>query len=413
MEIISEHGEDIYRLAEELKIQERKIIDFSTSVNPLGVSKKVKAEIRKHLKYLHNYPDSEAIRLKKRLAQYHGIDPEMILCGNGSTELIYLIARTLKPKKVLIPAPTFSEYERAIALLQNTEMSPPTHPSPSRGEGKGGGESPDPMLWNLESIKHFLLYKENGFEIIPDELIKSMQDCNMAFLCNPNNPTGLLLGKDSVLKITEAARNLKCYLIVDEAFIDFCQGTVPDFVVSAQSNDLPPSQRQGVESGLSRISVIKEVENNPYLIVLRSMSLFYALPGLRLGYGVFPLHLIDRLKENKEPWTVNSLAQRAAVVALKDKVYREGTFRLMKEEKKFLEKSFNKIGIEFFHTDVNFYLIKISNAYEICQHLKKKGILVRDCSNLRGLDNTYIQVAIKSHKENTILIKEFAAILQK
>ena len=385
MEIISEHGEDIYRLAEELKIQERKIIDFSTSVNPLGVSKKVKAEIRKHLKYLHNYPDSEAIRLKKRLAQYHGIDPEMILCGNGSTELIYLIARTLKPKKVLIPAPTFSEYERAIALLQNTEMSPPTHPSPSRGEGKGGGESPDPMLWNLESIKHFLLYKENGFEIIPDELIKSMQDCNMAFLCNPNNPTGLLLGKDSVLKITEAARNLKCYLIVDEAFIDFC------------SDD----------------SVIEEVENNPYLIVLRSMSLFYALPGLRLGYGVFPLHLIDRLKENKEPWTVNSLAQRAAVVALKDKVYREGTFRLMKEEKKFLEKSFNKIGIEFFHTDVNFYLIKISNAYEICQHLKKKGILVRDCSNLRGLDNTYIQVAIKSHKENTILIKEFAAILQK
>lgn len=378
MEIISEHGEDICRLAEELKIQERKIIDFSTSVNPLGVSKKVKAEIRKHLKYLHNYPDSEAIRLKKRLAQYHGIAPEMILCGNGSTELIYLIARTLKPKKVLIPAPTFSEYERATIIAQSLEHG--------------------------AQIKYFVLKKENNWSINPDEFITFMKGCDMAFLCNPNNPTGRLLKKDSVLKIAGAAKDLKCYLIVDEAFIDFCQGTVPD---------LPPSQRQGAESGLSLISVIKEVENNPYLIVLRSMSLFYALPGLRLGYGVFPRHLIERLKENKEPWTVNSLAQRAAVVALKDKVYREGTFRLMKEEKKFLEKSFKKIGIEFFHTDANFYLIKINNAYEICQHLKKKGILVRDCSNLRGLDNTYIQVAIKSHKENTILIKELAAILQK
>ncbi|MCX5719863.1 MAG: aminotransferase class I/II-fold pyridoxal phosphate-dependent enzyme, partial [Nitrospirae bacterium] len=257
MEIISEHGEDIYRLAEELKIQERKIIDFSTSVNPLGVSKKVKAEIRKHLKYLHNYPDSEAIRLKKRLAQYHGIAPEMILCGNGSTELIYLIARTLKPKKVLIPAPTFSEYERATIIAQSLEHG--------------------------AQIKYFVLNKEDGFEIKPDEFIAKIREnrnselrtqnselyANMAFLCNPNNPTGLLLGKDSVLKIAEAARNLKCYLIVDEAFIDYCQGTVPD---------LPPSQRQGVESGLSLISVIKEVENNPYLIVLRSMSLFYALP---------------------------------------------------------------------------------------------------------------------------------------
>ncbi|MDH5768511.1 MAG: aminotransferase class I/II-fold pyridoxal phosphate-dependent enzyme [Nitrospirota bacterium] len=375
MGIISERGEDVYRLTEELKIQERKIIDFSTSVNPLGVSKKVKAEIRKHLKYLHNYPDSEAIRLKKRLAQYHGIDPEMILCGNGSTELIYLIARTLKPKKVLIPAPTFSEYERATIRAQSMEHG--------------------------AQIKYFVLKKENNWSINPDEFITFMKDCNMAFLCNPNNPTGLLLGKDSVLKIAEAVRDLKCYLIVDEAFIDFCQGTVPD---------LPPSQRQGVESGLSLFSVIKEVENNPYLIVLRSMSLFYSLPGLRLGYGVFPQHLIDRLKENKEPWTVNSLAQRAAVVALKDRVYREGTFRLMKEEKRFLEKSFKKIGIEFFHTDANFYLIKINNAYEICQHLKKKGILVRDCSNFKGLDNTYIRVAVKSHRENTILTKELSKI---
>ncbi len=390
-----EHGGNIYRLAEELKMQERTIIDFSASINPLGVSKKIKTELRKQLKYLHNYPDPDARRLRKRLAQHHGIDPEMILCGNGSTELIYLASRALKPKSVLIPAPTFSEYERAILIgqepatteqrgaqinylslreedgfvirpdefiaamrdrSQNTEnrtQIPPTRPSPSRGEGKGGGE----VLGSVD----------------------------MAFLCNPNNPTGSLLKKDSVMQIAEAARDLKCILVVDEAFIDFC-----------------PED-----------SIIKEVENNPYLIVLRSMTKFYALSGLRLGYGVFPQHLIGRLKEYKEPWTVNNLAQRAGVAALKDKVYRNETFRLIKEEKRFFEKGFKKLGIEFFHSDANFYLLKISNASEIYKQLMKKGILVRLCSNFRGLDSRYIRVAVKSHKENTILLKELAEILQK
>jgi threonine-phosphate decarboxylase len=394
--IMIEYDDNIYRLAEELKMQERKIMDFSASINPLGVSKKVKAEIRKHLKYLHNYPDTDTKRLRKRLAQYHGIDPETILCGNGSTELIYLIPQALKPKRVLIPVPTFSEYERACkasgelrvmsyelkrennfdinpdefisvmrGISQNTEgrrqnTVPPTHPSPSRGEGKGGGETLDSGLWTLDSV-------------------------DMAFLCNPNNPTGRLLRSGDVKKIAEKAKGLKCYLIVDEAFIDFC-----------------PED-----------TVINTVQNNPYLIVLRSMTNFYALSGLRIGYGVFPKHLIEILKGYKEPWTVNSLAQRAAVIALKDKVYRDETFRVMKEEKKFFEKGFRKLGIEFFPSDANFYLLKTSNANEIYQGLKKKGILVRDCSNFKGLDSTYIRVAVKSHRENTVLLKELTGVLQK
>ena len=369
-----EHGGNIYRLAEELKMQERKVMDFSASVNPLGVSKKIKTEMRKHLKYLHNYPDPEAKRLRKRLAQYHGIDLETILCGNGSTEFIYLITKALRPQKVLIPAPTFSEYERAILRGQGSEVR------------EQGAES-------KELIKYFMLDKENGFEINPDNFIYAMSGdenpelkttpCEMAFLCNPNNPTGRLLRGDDVKRIADAAKKFKCYLIVDEAFIDFC------------ADD----------------SVIKDVRDNPYLIVLRSMTGFYALSGLRIGYGIFPQHLIERLKKYKEPWTINNLAQRAAVVALKDKVYRSETFKLIKGEKKFLEKSFRKIGIEFFDSDVNFYLLKINNANELCQQLKRKGILLRDCSIFRGLDSTYLRVAVKSHKENTILIKELTSIL--
>ncbi|OGW55425.1 MAG: threonine-phosphate decarboxylase [Nitrospirae bacterium RBG_13_43_8] len=349
-----ENGGNIYRLAEELKIQERKVIDFSSSVNQLGVSKKVKAEIRKHLKYLHNYPDPEAKRLRKRLAQYHGIDLETILCGNGSTELIYLIVRTLKPQKVLIPAPTFSEYEKACSISCKSQVT------------------------------SYELKKEDDFNINTEEFVEAMKGCDMAFLCNPNNPTGRLLKKDDVRNIAEKAKELECYLIVDEAYIDFC----PDD------------------------SVISDTKDNPFLIILRTMSPFYALPGLRIGYSVFPRHLTGILKEHKEPWTVNNLSQRAAVVALKDKVYRNETFRLINEEKGFLERSFKKIGIEFFDSDANFYLLKMNNASEICRQLKIKGILVRDCSNFRGLDSTYLRVAVKSHRENTILIKELTSILQ-
>jgi len=148
------HGGNIYRLAGELGMQERQITDFSASVNPLGVSKKVKAELRKHLKYLDNYPDPEAGRLRKRLAQYHGIDTETILCGNGSTGLIYLITRGLKPQRVLIPAPTFSEYERACTTSCKSQVT------------------------------SYELKKENNFDIDCDDFIKAME----GKLPNPPSP---------------------------------------------------------------------------------------------------------------------------------------------------------------------------------------------------------------------------------
>jgi threonine-phosphate decarboxylase len=318
------HCGDIYRLAEELRIPERKVLDFSSSVNPLGVSKKIKAEIRKHLKYLHNYPDPEARRLRKRLAQYHGIDPEMILCGNGSTELIYLVARALGPQKVLVPAPTFSEYERACRTAVSAE--------------------------HRSGVEYFLLGKGDGFEINPDRFVDSLKGktnsshlapyssrpFDMSFLCNPNNPTGRLVGKEGVRMIADAAKDLGCYLVVDEAFVDFCGDA----------------------------SVIEYVADNPYLIVLRTMGNFYSLAGLRAGYGVFPLHLIEKLKQSKEPWSMNSLAQRAAAAALRDKVFREETFVLLQNEKRFLEKSFRKLGLKFFPSDANFYLLKMNGVEE-------------------------------------------------
>ncbi|MBI5192452.1 MAG: pyridoxal phosphate-dependent class II aminotransferase [Nitrospirae bacterium] len=332
------------------------------------------------------------MRLREYIGRHNNISPEMVLCGNGSTELIYLIARALRPERVLIPAPSFSEYERACRMSNELRVmsyelerknnfdirpddfikamfTPPPQilmtgvgqakiPSPLTGEGQGGGG-----LWRL-------LDRNNKVRVI-------------AFLCNPNNPTGRLLKREEVMKIAEAAKRAGCCLIVDEAFIDFC----PEH------------------------TVINEVQNNPYLIVLRSITKFHALPGLRIGYGVFPRHLIGKLKEYKEPWSVNSLAERAAIAALKDRKYREETFSVIRKEKQFLIKSFQKLGIEFLDSAANFYLLKISNAGDIYQALKTRGILVRDCSNFKGLDGTYIRVAVKSHKENVRLIKGLSGLL--
>jgi len=357
-----EHGGNIYRLAEELGTPENKIMDFSASINPLGVSKRVISEIIKELKNLHNYPDFDMKGLRERLSQYHDIAPETIICGNGSTELIYLIPRALKPGRVLIPSPTFSEYEKACTM--SCELR----------------------------VASYEFKKENDFDISPDEFISAIKGdrtselqtpnselkCDMAFLCNPNNPTGHLLGKTEVLRIAEAAKEIKCLLVVDEAFIDFCPET----------------------------SVINDVRDNPYLVVLRSMTKFYALTGLRIGYGVFHRDVIDRIKEFKEPWTVNNLAQKAAIAALDDSSYADETMRLMKNEKQFLEHSFHEAGIEFFPSAVNYYLLRIDNAGAIVKELRQKGILVRECSNFKGLDSSYVRVAVKSRRHNEIMLKE-------
>jgi threonine-phosphate decarboxylase len=345
------HGGNIYRAGEELGIPEDKIIDFSANINPLGMPKDVIKEIERNLKYLSNYPDPDAKTLRFEIAKYHTISSESIVCGNGSTELIYLIVRALKPKNVLVPAPTFSEYERAC---------------------KSYGAR----------IINYGLKKENNFDIDTDEFIGVMKRglCDMAFLCNPNNPTGRLIQKKDVLRIARAAKALKSYLIVDEAFIDF----IPD------------------------ASVIREVEKNPYLIVIRSMTKFYALAGLRLGYGIFPLKIIDLIKQHKEPWTVNTLAQKAGIIALRDVSYKNATYILIDREKRFLENNFRKAGIRFFHSCANFYLLKISNSEPIYRELKKKDILVRLCFDFKGLDKTYIRVAVRTREENIRLIKELS-----
>lgn len=365
---LESHGGNIYRFMEERNLSTEGIIDFSASINPLGVPESVTRKIKENINYLCHYPDPDAKQLTLKLARHYNIEPNSIICGNGSTELIYLTVRTLRPKKVLMLAPTFSEYERACKISNKSQVT---------------------------SCK---LKKENNFAINPDEFISAMsgninsslvnlhssRPFDMAFLCNPNNPTGRLMKKDEVLKIADAAKQLKCYLVVDEAFIDFT----------------------------TEESVVHNVKKNPYLIVLRSMTKFYALSGLRLGFGIFPSDLIKILKKHKEPWTVNTAAQLAGITALNDSGYINKTFELMKNEKKALEDGFKLLGISYFPSSANFYLIRHDNAKKIITVLRNKGLLVRDCSNFKGLDSSYMRVAVKSKQDNMRLIEELSNFLK-
>ncbi|MCX8070663.1 MAG: threonine-phosphate decarboxylase CobD [Thermodesulfovibrionales bacterium] len=366
------HGGNIYRLAEELGVDESSIIDFSASINPLGIPKGSFSAIKDNLLYLKNYPDPDTTRLRKEIADVQNIDRDTIICGNGSTELIYLIIRALRPEKMLIPVPTFSEYQRAFeSIIKDNNPS--------------------------ASIDNFVLWERDNFTINVDEFIKAMtggmdlQNArkslmlvtpDLVFLCNPNNPTGNVLSKSDILKIADAAKTMKCYLVVDEAFIDYCD----------------------------EHSVIREVSNNPYLIVIRSMTKFYALSGLRVGYGVFHTSLINQIKRYKEPWTVNTLAQVAAIGALRDKTYITQTFKTLEEGRLTIEDGFSLLKIKYYPSSTNFYLFRFTNDVNLPQYLRTKGILVRDCSNFIGLDSSYIRIAVKDNRDNMRLLKEIARI---
>jgi threonine-phosphate decarboxylase len=352
------HGGDLHRASRKTGIPVEGILDFSASINPLGIPRKAEQAIQDALRHIHHYPDTDAHKLREEIGRFHGIDPDSIICGNGSTELIYLIPRALRPSRVLIPAPTFTEYERAVIRAQKTD--------------------------DRVQIRYLFLKEANGFRINTDDFIDAMQGCDMAFLCNPNNPTGTLLSREEVLRTAESAKENGCFLVVDEAFIDF----VP------------------------HESVIKEVSHNPYLIVLRSMTKFYALTGLRLGYGVFHQDVTERIRSYKEPWTVNTPAQEAGIAVLRDSTYAKETRELIRQEKRFIEDALAKMGIRFFPSAANYYLLKLEETETVVKEMMKDGILIRHCTDFRGLDSSYVRIAVRTRKENERLIQALHALLR-
>lgn len=331
-----------------------KIIDFSSNVNPLGFPTPVKDVIKKNISLLSVYPDPNSSKLKNDLEKYTGISKNQIVVGNGATEIIYnfCMAFIRKNSRVVIPIPTFGEYEAATKL-------------------RGG------------HVYHFQTMNLNkNISALQDYIVK--KDC--VFLCNPNNPTGTLTSKKNMIKILEDAHNKSVLVFLDECFIEL----VP-------------------ESSESMVSYLKEFDN---LFILRSLTKSFGLAGLRVGYGLGSKKIIDILTRIKIPWNVNEMAQKAASTAISSRSHLDKTRRLIKKELNFLTNSISKIPkFSCYPSSTNFILIKSRiNSKTVQKKLLEKKILVRDCSTFRGLDNTFIRVAVRTHKENVKLVRSLEEI---
>lgn len=331
-------------------------IDLSANINPFGPPQGVWKSLQQGMVDIVNYPDPESRMLRRTLSNHLGIPIDSIMVGNGAGDLIFTIVQALKPKKVAIPIPTFSEYERAARSVGSKVSYIPLGP-----EG-----------WDKFSGYRNSSSDENSFDQLWREYLNG---CDLLFLCSPHNPTGSLLDKDMFERILRLTKELGCCILFDESFLDF----------------LPDELRQSTRSYL---------ETNEHLLVLYSLTKFYSLPGLRLGTVFAHPSLLARFDQYRDPWSVNVLAQHAGITSLEDSKFPENVRKKLGESRSVFYREFTQCGflhLRLWPTTVNFALIEVLNhtSRELIQHLGEQGILVRDCANFTGLPGDFIRVAIK------------------
>lgn len=355
-----QHGGNLARAARVYGLPEREFIDFSANINPLGPSPGVFRAVGENLWRICHYPDPDCGRLKELLAGHLDVPPESLVLGNGGAELIYLLPGALQIKRALVVAPTFSEYASALIAA--------------------GRE-----------VDYYCLPLEGDISLCLEQLKYSIGDYSAVFICNPNNPTGLALRSRQLEPLLGAARKSGATVVVDEAFIDFVDRR-------------------------DECSLMSRAAETPNLVVLYSLTKFFGIPGLRLGAAVARPDLASRLNRVRDPWSVNALAQVAGEAALLDKAHMEATLELVRTEREYLYRRLSALdGIKPLPGAANFLLVDISGAgktvAELIPLLGRRGILVRDCSNFRGLEGQYIRVAVRNREENDKLIASLRSVL--
>ncbi len=345
------HGGDIEASARSVGIDPKEIIDFSASINPLGPPASARKAFINSYDEISRYPDPYGEKLKEALAKRHGMKTTEVLVGNGSTQLLYLLCAVLRPRTALIVGPAFSEYANALAL---------------------GGSS----------IRSLSLSLDDGFQLSRQKLMAAWdKDCDLLVLATPNSLTGRLIPKQEIENIARLALVRKSFVVVDEAFIDFVEGE----------------------------SVKMLVRNNPFLIVLRSLTKFYALPGLRLGYLIGQARRVAQLAAHREPWSVNGPALSVALACLTDAAFAAKTERWLEQERSFLLQGLTKLdGFHPFPSRINFLLVKIENrrsdTLQLRSFLLCQKILIRACNGFAELGGDFFRVAVRRREDNRRLL---------
>ncbi len=335
------HGGDIYR--NNIKL------DYSANINPLGIPPSAKKAAQEAISRCIHYPDVEYELLLSAIEEAENIPKEYIICGNGASELIFMVCLARKPRKALLLAPTFAEYEQALRSVDC-------------------------------EINYYTLEEEKGFILQEDFLTYLEDDIDMVFLCNPNNPTGQLIDQRLLLQIAQRCEKQNTLLVLDECFIDFIQSP-------------------------EEFSMKEYVSQFNTLFLLKAFTKIYGMPGLRLGYGFTRNKgILSKMKEVCQPWSISVPAEAAGIAALKEKVYLAKTHRLMKIERKYLLTELKQgLVVKTYGASANFIFFQASE--ELGEMLRKKGILIRDCSNYLGLKKGYYRIAIRGHNENEKLIQ--------
>jgi histidinol-phosphate aminotransferase len=311
-----------------------KIIDFSTNLNPYGPPESIFTEIKAAMDEIDVYPDSESRELRRTISERINRSEDEILVGAGVTELITLVSLAFIEDRVLIPRHTYGEYAVASKIM--------------------GAE---------------ICYLDMpGLRIIPEIIMDGMKRGDLFFFCNPNNPTGYYMSKDDVKKIVEYAEDMDVLVVLDEAYTDFVE---KDF----DSTELMSSN----------------------LIILRSLTKSYTIPGVRIGYAVSSPENISTMRRVKSPWTVDIFAQKIGVAVIGDDEFLKESRKKIFRDKEKIER---RIGV---HSDANFYLLDVGNAKVVREELIERGILVRDCTSF-GLPS-YIRFSVRKNEENEMLME--------
>ena len=347
------HGGDIYSAREQLGKLENppEILDFSANINPLGLPDGVKQAIRDSVDTFDIYPDPLCRELVSGLSRHEGVPKDWILCGNGAADIIFRAVYAIKPKKAMVLAPTFAEYEEALNAVSC-------------------------------QVEHYILNEKDGFQIGEGLLDALDGELDMLFLCNPNNPTGQLVNKEFLLKVVRRCKSLGILVFVDECFNEFLEDpeeyTVKEF--------------------------LKVFDN---LMILKAFTKIFAMAGIRLGHCISAnTALLRQIREAGQPWSVSAPAQAAGIQAMEEKQYLDETKRLIGQERDYLIPLLKELGIGVIAANANYIFIKDScaAARPLHEQLFDRGILIRNCDNYNGLGPGYYRICVKKHEENKRLI---------
>lgn len=343
------HGGDIYR--------NQVMLDFSVNVNPLGPPEEVRRALYEAVAHCGEYPDIHGEKLKAALSRELSVKKEYLVCGNGASELFMGIMHGLRPEKTLIPVPSFSGYRYAAEAVES-------------------------------QVIEIALREENGFSLAEEPFCAlaalTGEKESILFLANPNNPTGRLVGKKELQSLIDYCKKKGVWLVVDECFLEFCR------------------------DGASALPFLEAYDR---LIVVRAFTKIYAVPGVRLGYlACGNRDFIQKVTKQLPEWNLSVFAQEAGVCCLKQRAYRKKTAGYVEKERDFLTEGLRRLGIKTYESDANFILL--SSGLPLRRELLKRGILIRECGNFKGLSQDYYRVAVKKRSENEKLLKALGDLFE-